>query len=80
MGRDAGAVLRGVVMTKAELIRALEGLPDDADIYVPSTKVSNAWVHASYVMVDYGGIDGCRADALVVGTDMRYKQGDCNQE
>ena len=49
-------------MTKAELIRALEGLPDDADIYVPSTKVSNAWVHASYVMVDYGGIDGCLAD------------------
>lgn len=51
MGRDAGAV-RGVVMTKAELIRSLEGLPDDADIYVPSTKVSNAWVHASYVMAE----------------------------
>ena len=67
-------------MTKAELIRALEGLPDDVDIYVPSTKVSNAWVHASYVMVDYGGIDGCRADVLVVGTDMRYKKDDCNQE
>lgn len=41
MGRDAGAVLRGVVMTKAELIKALEGLPDDTEIYVPSTEVSN---------------------------------------
>ena len=61
-------------MIKAELIKALEGLPDDVDIYVPSTKVSNA------CMVDCGGVDGCRADALVVGTDMRYKKGDYNQE
>ena len=66
-------------MTKAELIRALEGLPDDVNIYVPSTKVSNAWVPASYAMADYCGIDGRRVDVLVVGIDMRYKKGDCNQ-
>ena len=71
-------------MTKAELIKALKDLPDDTEICVPSTKVSNAWVRASYVMVDYsgayGGVGGCRADVLIVGTDMRYKKGDCNQE
>ena len=33
-------------MTKAELIKALEKLPDDTDIYVPSTECSNVWVHA----------------------------------
>ena len=70
-------------MTKVELIKALENLPDDVNIFVPSTKVSNAWVRASYVMVDYsgdyGGVGGCREDVLVVGTDMRYKKGDYNQ-
>ena len=60
-------------MTKAELIRALEGLPDDVDIYVPSTKVSNAWVHASYIVENYGGDDGWRKDMLIVGSDMKYK-------
>lgn len=45
-------------MTKAELVKALEYFPDDAEIYVPSTKVSNAWVHASYVVENYGGDDG----------------------
>ena len=33
-------------MTKAELIRALKGLPDDTEIYVPSREVIDTWVHA----------------------------------
>ena len=60
-------------MTKAELIKALECFPDEAEIYVPSTKVSNAWVHASYVVENYGGADGWRKDMLIVGSDMKYK-------
>ena len=60
-------------MTKAELIKALECFPDDAEIYVQSTKVSNAWVHASYVVENYGGADGWRKDMLIVGSDMKYK-------
>ena len=69
MGRDARAVLRGVVMTKAELIRALEGLPDDTEIYVPSTEVSDTWVHAWYVQVDCDGSDDCQAEVSIIGTD-----------
>ena len=72
-------------MTKAELVKALEYFPDHAEIYVPSTKVSNAWVHASYVVENYGGDDGWRKDMLIVGSDMRYKdvtsnnKRDCNE-
>ena len=36
-------------MTKAELIKALEGLPDDTDTHVPSTEVIDTWVYAWYV-------------------------------
>lgn len=67
-------------MTKAELVKALECFPDDAEIYVPSTKVSNAWVHASYVVENYGGDDGWRKDMLIVGSDMRYKNVTTNKE
>ena len=56
-------------MTKAELIRALEGLPDDTEIYVPSREVSDTWVHAWYVQVDCDGSDDCQAEVLIVGTD-----------
>ena len=72
-------------MTRAELVKALEYFPDDAEIYVPSTKVSNAWVHASYVVDNYGGDDGCRKEMLIVGSDMRFKnvttneKRDCNE-
>ena len=56
-------------MTKAELIKALENLPDDVNIFVPSTKVSNAWVHAWYVQVDCDGSDDCQAEVSIIGTD-----------
>ena len=67
-------------MTKAELVKALECFPDDAEIYVPSTKVSNAWVHASYVVENYGGDDGWRKDMLIVGSDMKYKAVTANKK
>ncbi len=67
-------------MTKAELVKALEYFPDNAEIYVPSTKVSNAWVHASYVVENYGGDDGWRKDMLIVGSDMRYKDVTSNKK
>ena len=67
-------------MTKAELVKALEYFPDDAEIYVPNTKVSNAWVHASYVVENYGGADGWWKDMLIVGSDMRYKNVTTNKK
>ena len=59
----------GETMTKAELIRALENLPDDTEIYVPSREVSDTWVHAWYVEVDCDGSDDCQAEVSIVGTD-----------
>ena len=56
-------------MTKAELIKQLEGLPDDALIHVPSTECSDVWVHAWYVQVDCDGSDGYQAEVSIVGTD-----------
>ena len=56
-------------MTKAELIRALENLPDDTEIYVLSREVSDTWVHAWYVEVGCDGSDDCQAEVSIVGTD-----------
>lgn len=56
-------------MTKAELINALEGLPDDTEIHVPSRECSDVWVHAWYVQVDCDGSDGCQPEVTIVGTD-----------
>ena len=53
-------------MTKAELIKALEGLPDDTRIYVPSVEVAGDIMLASYVQVDYVG-DGSIVKVLIIG-------------
>ena len=56
-------------MTKAELIKALEGLPDDTEVHVLSRECSDVWVHAWYVQIDCDGSDGCQAEVTIVGTD-----------
>ena len=53
-------------MTKAELIKALKGLPDDTRIYVPSIEVAGDIMPASYVQVDYVG-DGGIAEVTITG-------------
>ena len=53
-------------MTKAELIKALDGLPDDAKIYIPSIEVAGDIMPASYVKVDYVG-DGRIVKVLIIG-------------
>ena len=55
-------------MTKSELIKALDGLPDDTVIYVPSIEVARDIRHASYVQVDYVG-DGCIVEVLILGDE-----------
>ncbi len=54
-------------MTKAELIKALEGLPDDTDIYVPSMEGGNELVDSDYVQVDCDGSNGCRPQVTILG-------------
>lgn len=53
-------------MTKAELIKALDGLPDDTRIYVPSIEVAGDITPALYVQVDYVG-DGGIVKVLIIG-------------
>ena len=53
-------------MTKTELIKALEGLPDDTKIYVPSIEVAGYIRPALYVQVDYIG-DGGIVKVLIIG-------------
>ena len=53
-------------MTKAELIKALDGLPDDTRIYVPSIEVAGYIRPALYVQVDYIG-DGGIVKVLITG-------------
>ena len=56
-------------MTKAELIKALESLPDDTEIYVPSMKCSDVWVHARYVHIDCDRSNGCQSEVTIMGAD-----------
>lgn len=53
-------------MTKEKLIKALDGLPDDTRIYVPSIEVAGDIMPASYVQVDYVG-DGGMVEVLIIG-------------
>lgn len=65
LGGVARAV-QGGSMTKPELIKALEGLPDDTRIYIPSIEVAGDIMPASYVQVDYVG-DGGIVKVLIIG-------------
>ena len=53
-------------MTKSELFKALDGLPDDTRIYVPSIEVARDIRPALYVQVDYVG-DGSIVKVLIIG-------------
>lgn len=53
-------------MTKEELLKALDGLPDDTKIYIPSIEVAGDIRPASYVQVDYVG-DGGIVKVLIIG-------------
>ena len=52
-------------MTKAELIKELEGLPDDTEIKVPSFDGYNVWIQALYVECEWDGTDECQAEAFI---------------
>lgn len=54
-------------MTKAEPIAQLEGLPDDAEINVPSMECGNELISACYVQVEYYGINGFRPEVTILG-------------
>ena len=61
-------------MTKAELIKALEGLPDDTEINVPSMECGNELISACYVQVEYYGINGFRPEVTILGNYQGQKE------
>ena len=54
-------------MTKAELIKELEGLPDDTEIHVPSRDCMDVWVHANYIEIDCDGSNGYQPEISIYG-------------
>lgn len=54
-------------MTKAELIKALEGMPDDTIIKVPSSDGGNVWTPALYVYCDEDETNDYQMEALISG-------------
>ena len=54
-------------MTKAELIKALEDLPDDTIINVPSIEYEGDVVPAESVEIDNDGIYGGIAEVTILG-------------
>ena len=56
-------------MTKEELIKALEGLPDDTRIYIPSIEVAGDIMPALYVQVYDNGSNGSVAEVTILGDE-----------
>ena len=56
-------------MTKIELIKALEDLPDDTRIYVPSINVACDEYTALYVQVYSYGNDGGVSEVMILGDE-----------
>ena len=56
-------------MTKADLIKDLEGLPDDTSIYIPSMEFPGDLVPALCVQVNSDGSDGSQPEATIIGDD-----------
>ena len=61
-------------MTKKELIKLLEELPDDTEIYVPSMEVAGDIMPALYVDVCDDGSDGGIAEVNIAGDGEWKKQ------
>lgn len=54
-------------MTKARLIKALDGLPDDTRIYISSIKIEADVLPASYVQIKEYGSDGEISEVTILG-------------
>lgn len=54
-------------MTKARLIKALEGLPDDTRILISGVRITDEVLSAEYVQIDNDGSDGGVAEVTILG-------------
>ena len=54
-------------MTKARLIKALDGLPDDTRILISGVRFTDEVLSAEYVQIDDDGSDGDVAEVTILG-------------
>ena len=54
-------------MTKARLIKALDGLPDDTRILISGVRITDEVLSAEYVQIDNDGSDGGVAEVTILG-------------
>ena len=59
-------------MTKARLIKALEGLPDDTRILISGVRFTDEVLSAEYVQIDNDGSDRDVAEVTISGVGKKH--------
>ena len=59
-------------MTKARLIKALDGLPDDTRILISGVRFTDEILSAEYVQIDNDGSDGGIAEVTILGVGKKH--------
>ena len=59
-------------MTKARLIKALDGLPDDTRILISGVRFTDEVLSAEYVQIDDDGSDGDVAEVTILGVGKKH--------
>ena len=54
-------------MTKARLIKALDGLPDDTRILISGVRFTDEVLSAEYVQIEDDGSNGGVAEVIILG-------------
>ena len=58
-------------MTKARLIKALDGLPDDTRILISGVRITDEVLSAEYVQIGDDGSGGGIAEVTILGADKK---------
>ena len=59
-------------MTKARLIKALDGLPDDTRILISGVRFTDEVLSAEYVQIDNDGSDRGIAEVTILGVGKKH--------
>lgn len=62
----------GGSMTKARLIKALDGLPDDTRILISGVRITDEVLSAEYVQIDNDGSGGGIAEVTILGVGKKH--------
>ena len=59
-------------MTKARLIKALDGLPGDTRILISGVRFTDEVLSAEYVQIDNDGSNGGVAEVIILGVGKKW--------